>query len=115
MDGCLFGLLRGLDVEGSADLAVRVLLVWFKTLNYSEVTGYLKLDDDHLVKPDELKPEVALLWQAAVAFLSSEGHYAADALEGIMPEMTAFGQYLKEYVVEQLKQNDEMEVIKLSI
>ena len=115
MDGCLFGLLRGLDVEGSADLAVRVLLVWFKTLNYCEVTGYLSFNEDHLVKAEDLKPEVGLLWQTAVAFLRSEGHHASDALESIMPEMTAFGKYLKGYVTEQLKQNDDMEVINTKL
>lgn len=110
MEGSLFALLRGLDVEGCSEIATQVLEVWFKALNYKEITANLPMTEDHLVKVDELKPEVALYWRTAVAHLSKEGVHAAEELESITPEMTAFGTYLKKYVTDRLNRTDDMEV-----
>lgn len=110
MEGSIFNFLRGIDVEGCSDIAVQVLQVWLKTLNYKEVTAHLSMDGENLVTIDTLKPEVALYWCTAVGFLHSEGVHAADALETIMPEMTAFGKYVKDFVIAKLSETDEMEV-----
>lgn len=108
MEGSLFNLLRGLDVEGCSDIATQVLQVWFKKLNYSEITSQLPIGSNKkLVDVEELKPEMALYWRTAVGFLRSEGVHAADSLDSIMPEMTDFGKYLKEFVVKQLAENDD--------
>ena len=115
MEGSLFNLLRGLDVEGCSELALEVVNVWLKTLNYKEIVANLSLDEtsseDHLVPVSELKPEVALYWRAAVAFLTKEGVHAAEVLETILPEMTAFSKYAKDYVTNKLKEADSIEVI----
>ena len=108
MEGSLFSLLRGLDVEGCSDLAVQILNVWFKTLNYKEITSLLLIKEDHLVDVESLKPEVALYWRTAIQFLRKEGVHAADELDNIQPEMTAFGKYVKSYVIAQLNQTDDM-------
>lgn len=110
MESSLFNLIRGLDVEGCSDIATRVLQVWFKKLNYSEVTSQLPVDTEHLVNVEALKPEMAVYWITAVNFLRKEGVYAADALDSIMPEMTAFGKYVKEFVIQGLSETDEMKV-----
>lgn len=110
MEGSLFNLLRGLDVEGCSDIAKQVLEVWFKTLNYKEITSNLEMVADNLLSDAALKPETALYWRAAVSFLRNEGVHASDALDTIMPEMTAFGKYLKSYVLEKLKSSEDMEV-----
>ncbi len=110
MDGSFFTLLRGLDVEGCSDIASDVLNVWFRTLNYNEITSILKLNEDRLVLVETLKPEVAIYWRTAVEFLHKEGVHANDALETILPEMTAFGNYVKQYVTTQLKELTDMEV-----
>ena len=110
MDGSFFTLLRGLDVEGCSDIASDVLNVWFRTLNYNEITSILKLNEDRLVLVETLKPEVAIYWRTAVEFLHKEGVHANDALETILPEMTAFGNYIKQYVTTQLKELTDMDV-----
>ncbi|XP_057377036.1 condensin complex subunit 3-like [Daphnia carinata] len=113
MEGSIFNFLRGLDVEGCSDIAVKVLQVWLKTLNYKEITTQLPMDDEKLVTIDTLKPEVALYWCTAVGYLHSEGVHAADVLETIMPEMTAFGKYVKDFVTAKLAEKDEMEVLSM--
>lgn len=113
MEGSIFNFLRGIDVEGCSDIAIQVLQVWLKTLNYKEVTAHLSMDGENLVTIDTLKPEVALYWCTAVGFLHSEGVHAADALETIMPEMTAFGKYVKDFVIAKLSETDEMEVLSM--
>lgn len=110
MDGSLFNLLRGLDVEGCSEIAGQVVNVWLKTLNYKEICSSLATDDDHLVRIEALTPEMALYWHAAVTFLHKEGVHAAEALETILPEMTVFGRYMKEYVTTRLKEADDMQV-----
>jgi condensin complex subunit 3 len=112
MEGSIFNLLRGIDVEGCSDIAVQVLQVWLKTLNYKEITSQLPIGEENLVNVEALTPEVALYWCTAVGFLRSEGVHAADALETIMPEMTAFGKYLKEFVLARLKESDDMQQVK---
>merc|ERR1740128_178700 len=117
MEGSLFILLRGLDVEGCSELALEVVNVWLKTLNYKEIVANLSLDEtsseDHLVPVSELKPEVALYWRAAVAFLTKEGVHAAEVLETILPEMTAFSKYAKDYVTNKLKEADSIEILSM--
>lgn len=116
MEGSIFALLRGLDVEGCSDLAAKVLQVWFKTLNYKEITALLSMKQDHLLEIEELKPETALYWRTAVQFLQSEGVHASEELDTIQPEMTAFGKYIKSYVTGQLNHTDDMaEVSCLSV
>lgn len=115
MEGSLFALLRGLDVEGCSDIATQVLEVWLKTLNYKEITVNLPMEADNLVKVEELKPEIALYWRTAVGFLHKEGVHAAEALDLIKPEMTAFGKYIKEFVMERLNRIDDMEVSSIYI
>ncbi len=110
MEGSIFNFLRGLDVEGCSDIAVKVLQVWLKTLNYKEITTQLPIGEENLVKVEALKPEMALYWCTAVGFLHGEGVHAADALDTIMPEMTAFGKYVKTFVLERLSETDDMEV-----
>lgn len=112
MEGSIFNLLRGLDVEGCSDIAAQALQVWFKKLNYSEITSQLPIGDEKLVSMGELNPEIALYWRTAVKYLRGEGVHAADALDSIMPEMTDFGKYVKEFVMQQLKETDDMKVIK---
>lgn len=110
MEGSLFNLLRGLDVEGCSDIGKQVLEVWFKTLNYKEITSHLEIGPEKLVPMDALRPETALYWRTAVSFLRNEGVNGADALDSVLPEMTAFGKYLKSYVIEKLKSYEDMEV-----
>ena len=110
MDGSLFNLLRGLDVEGCSEIASQVVNVWLKTLNYKEICCSLATNDNHLVPIEALKPEMALYWRAAITFLHKEGVHAAEALETILPEMTAFGRYIKDYVTVKLKEADDMQV-----
>lgn len=113
MDGSLFNLLRGLDVEGCSEIAGQVVNVWLKTLNYKEICSSLATDDDHLVRIEALTPEMALYWHAAVTFLHKEGVHAAEALETILPEMTVFGRYMKEYVTTRLKEADDMQILSM--
>lgn len=108
MEGSIFALLRGLDVEGCSDLAVKVLRVWFKMLNYSEVTALLPIKEDQLVDTEALKPEMALYWRTAIQFLRDEGVHASDALDTIQPEMTAFGAYIKKFVMDRLNETEDM-------
>lgn len=112
MEGSIFNLLRGLDVEGCSDIAAQVLRVWFKKLNYSEITSQLPIGTDNLVNMEELKPEMSLYWRTAVEFLRGEGVHAADALDSILPEMTDFGKYVKAFVTQQLTETDGMKVKK---
>lgn len=110
MENSLFNLLRGLDVEGCSDISKQVLEVWFKTLNYKEIISHLEMGAENLLSIEALKPEAALYWRTAISFLRNEGVHASDALDTIMPEMTAFGKYLKAYVLEKLKSSEDMEV-----
>lgn len=112
MESSIFNLVRGLDVEGCSDIAIRVLKVWFKKLNYSEITSQLPVDAENLVKIEALNPEMAVYWLTAIDFLNSEGVHAADALDSVMPEMTAFGRYIKDFVLQGVSETDEMKVEK---
>ena len=110
MEGSIFNLLRGLDVEGCSEIVVKVLQVWLKTLNYKEIVAELPLGEEKLVDAEILKPEMALYWCTAVGFLHGEGVHGADALDSILPEMTAFGKFLKTFILDRLLEIDDMEV-----
>ncbi len=105
-------LLYALDV-GSYDgkLAKDTLSVFFKGLPYKELVDNFKfLDENKLIPFEKLTVETAVYWRNLTSFLLSEGGGAVDFLEALLPELTAFSQYIRHFVLGIDRSGDDAEV-----
>lgn len=110
MNGSFISLLRGLDVEGCSELVTEVMKVWFGTLDYKDITSVLELDAAKLLAVECIKPEIVIYWRSAVKYLRDAGVDGSDALDTILPEMTDFAKYIRDYINEKLNQLDQLGV-----
>ena len=71
------------------------------------INSFQYLDVDKLIPLDKLTPETAMYWRVLAEFLEEQNAPGAEEyLEMIMPELSAFCQYVRKYVME-LPADDE--------
>ena len=70
------------------------------------VEQFQYLDTDKLVPFDKLTPETAMYWRVLTKYLRDEG--AEDCLELLLPELTPFCQYVRHYVLEMEKEDEDL-------
>ena len=106
--GKIVELLYALDVGNSdGKVASKMLQCLFKGLPYKElVDNFQFVDENKLVPYNKLTAETALYWKELANFLLTEGGGAVDYLEKLVPELTAFCQYVRHYVMEVEKSED---------
>ena len=70
------------------------------------VEQFQYLDTDKLVPYEKLTPETAMYWRVLTKYLRDEG--AEDCLEQLLPELTPFCQYVRHYVLEMEKEDEDV-------
>merc|ERR1719234_544228 len=70
------------------------------------VEQFQYLDTDKLVPYEKLTPETAMYWRVLTKYLRDEG--AEDCLEQLLPELTPFCQYVRHYVLEMEKEDEDL-------
>ena len=103
-------LLYALDV-GISDgkIASDVLNVLFKSIPFRELTeNFNYIDNNKLIPFEKLTPETAVYWKNVTKYLFKEGGGAHDCLEKLLPELTQFCAYLRHYVIEIEKPEDDL-------
>ena len=104
--------LYALDVGNSdGETAKEVLNVIFQESAYKDLIenfGYLD-PASKLMPKSKLSPETAVYWSNLAKFLHHEAEKngvadAATYLENVLPELTSFAQYIREYIFDFIKQ-----------
>ena len=70
------------------------------------VEQFQYLDTDKLIPYEKLTPETAMYWRVLTKYLRDEG--AEDCLEELLPELTPFCQYVRHYVLEMEKEDEDL-------
>merc|ERR1719234_2732980 len=70
------------------------------------VEQFQYLDTDKLVPFEKLTPETAMYWRVLTKYLRDEG--AEDCLELLLPELTPFCQYVRHYVLDMEKEDEDL-------
>jgi condensin complex subunit 3 len=70
------------------------------------VTQFQYLGPDRLVPHDKLTAETAMYWRVLAQYLREEG--AEDCLELLLPELTPFCHYVRRYVLEMEKEDEDL-------
>lgn len=96
------------DKQGSKSAPAGALHVLFLDTPYRElVNNFQYLDVDKLIPYEKLTPETAMYWRVLAEFLADQNGPGADEyLEAIMPELTPFCLYVRKYILE-LEKDDE--------
>jgi len=94
--------------QGAKSAPAGALNVLFMDSPYKElVNSFQYLDTDKLIPYEKLTPETAMYWRVLAEFFAGQnGPGAEDYLESILPELTPFCQYVRKYVLE-LEKDDE--------
>ncbi|XP_045585282.2 condensin complex subunit 3 isoform X1 [Procambarus clarkii] len=110
VDGNVLDLLTCLDVEASVTEAELTLKTIFQDVPYVDLIDNFGLaKEERIVSPSDLRPESALYWRCLAQYLRDEG--AEEALETVLPELTHFCSYVKDYVMtEVMDTGDEQEI-----
>eukprot|EP00092_Neocalanus_flemingeri_P098064 GFUD01125052.1.p1 GENE.GFUD01125052.1~~GFUD01125052.1.p1 ORF type:complete len:1501 (+),score=547.17 GFUD01125052.1:57-4559(+) len=93
---------------GAKSAPAGTLNVLFMDTPYRElVNSFQYLDTDKLIPYEKLTPETAMYWRVLAEFFADQnGPGAEEYLEMILPELTPFCQYVRRYVLE-LEKDDE--------
>merc|ERR1719186_2038216 len=96
------------DAKGAKSAPAGALNVLFMDTPYRElVNSFQYLDTDKLIPYEKLTPETAMYWRVLAEFFAEQNGPGADEyLEMILPELTPFCQYVRRYVLE-LEKDDE--------
>merc|ERR1719228_334874 len=94
--------------QGAKSAPAGALNVLFMDTPYRElVNSFQYLDTDKLIPYEKLTPETAMYWRVLAEFFNSQnGPGAEEYLESILPELSPFCQYVRKYVLE-LEKDDE--------
>jgi len=94
--------------QGAKNAPAGALNVLFMDTPYKElVNSFQYLDTDKLIPYEKLTPETAMYWRVLAEFFNSQnGPGAEEYLESILPELSPFCQYVRKYVLE-LEKDDE--------
>merc|ERR1719186_225118 len=96
------------DAKGAKSAPAGALNVLFMDTPYRElVNSFQYLDTDKLIPYEKLTPETAMYWRVLAEFFAEQnGPGAEEYLEMILPELSPFCQYVRRYVLE-LEKVDE--------
>merc|ERR1719186_161406 len=96
------------DAKGAKSAPAGALNVLFMDTPYRElVKSFQYLDTDKLIPYEKLTPETAMYWRVLAEFFAEQnGPGAEEYLEMILPELSPFCQYVRRYVLE-LEKVDE--------
>jgi len=94
--------------QGAKSAPAGALNVLFMDTPYKElVNSFQYLDTDRLIPYEKLTPETAMYWRVLAEFFAEQNGPGADEyLESILPELTPFCQYVRKYVLD-LEKDDE--------
>jgi len=94
--------------QGAKSAPAGALNVLFMDTPYRElVNSFQYLDTDKLIPYDKLTPETAMYWRVLAEFFAEQNGPGADEyLESILPELSPFCQYVRKYILE-LEKDDE--------
>jgi len=94
--------------QGAKSAPAGALNVLFMDTPYKElVNSFQYLDTDKLIPYDKLTPETAMYWRVLAEFFAEQNGPGADEyLESILPELSPFCQYVRKYILE-LEKDDE--------
>ena len=94
--------------QGAKSAPAGALNVLFMDTLYVEmVNSFQYLDTDMLIPYEKLTPETAMYWRVlAECFADQNGSGAEEYLESVLPELTPFCQYVRRYILE-LEKDDE--------
>ena len=91
--------------SGSKSAQAGALYVLFQDSPYKElVNSFQYLDNDKLIPVDKLTAETAMYWRVLAEYLAEQS--AEEYLEIILPELSPFCQYVRRYVMD-LEKDDE--------
>eukprot|EP00090_Calanus_glacialis_P042984 TRINITY_DN7612_c0_g1_i1.p1 TRINITY_DN7612_c0_g1~~TRINITY_DN7612_c0_g1_i1.p1 ORF type:complete len:1486 (-),score=621.94 TRINITY_DN7612_c0_g1_i1:145-4602(-) len=94
--------------QGAKSAPAGALNVLFMDTPYKElVNSFQYLDTDKLIPYEKLTPETAMYWRVLAEFFAGQnGPGAEEYLESILPELTPFCQYVRRYILD-LEKDDE--------
>ena len=94
--------------QGTKSAPAGALNVLFMDVPFKElVNSFQYLDTNKLIPYEKLTAETAMYWRVLVDFLAEQnGAGAEEYLESILPELTPFCQYVRKYILE-LEKDDE--------
>ena len=94
--------------QGAKSAPAGALNVLFMDTLYVEmVNSFQYLDTDMLIPYEKLTPETAMYWRVlAECFAKQNGPGAEEYLESVLPELTPFCLYVRRYILE-LEKDDE--------
>jgi len=95
--------------QGSKSAPAGALNVLFLDTPYRElVNNFQYLDVDKLIPYEKLTPETAMYWRVLADFLADQNGPGADEyLEAIMPELTPFCLYVRKYILDLEKEDED--------
>jgi len=93
---------------GSKSAQAGALFVLFQDTPFKElISSFQYLDNEKLIPFDKLTAETAMYWRVLAEFLAEQTAPGAEEyLEMILPELSPFCQYVRKYILE-LEKNDE--------
>ena len=91
--------------SGTKSPQAGALYVLFKDSPYKDlVSSFQYMDNDKLIPVDKLTAETAMYWRVLAEYLAEQS--AEEYLEMILPELTPFCQYVRRYIMD-LEKDDE--------
>lgn len=103
-------LLYALDVGNSDGVtAVNMLKVLFKDIPFQElVQNFQYIGEGRVVPTRKLSAETSIYWCQLALFLHTEGGGALTQLDNIIPELTEFCNYLRNFILETERSEDDV-------
>ncbi|KAI0235791.1 Condensin complex subunit 3 [Lamellibrachia satsuma] len=107
--GNVLDLLTCLDVESSAETSTQAMETLFKKAPVTDLlNNFDLLTDEHVVSLDALTAEKVFYWRCLCVYVNSLGTQAEQYFEQLLPNVTAFCQYINK-VFEKLKGTSDPE------
>ncbi|XP_064631068.1 condensin complex subunit 3-like isoform X2 [Lineus longissimus] len=107
--GNILDVLRGLDVEESAEVADQALKVMFSKCQQKQLVDELDLLNEKLVIPAEkLTCENVFYWRCLCDYFKALGDNAEEYLERILPTGFEYCEYIKS-IVDSMKNEEDLE------
>ncbi|XP_037830530.1 condensin complex subunit 3 isoform X2 [Kryptolebias marmoratus] len=99
LDGDVIELLHRLDVENCAETALETLKAIFKSMSAEELLqNREQLNNRKLIPVESLTCENVLYWRALCEFIKSKGDGGDEMLEQVLPDASAYADYLCGYL-----------------
>lgn len=109
-DDNIIQLLYALDVANSdGKIASDMLFALFKGIPYQELVQNFQYIDENMQIPFvKLTAETAAYWRNLTKFLYTEGGGAIESMEKLIPELSDFCHYVRQYIIVMDKPEDDL-------